>query len=67
VAFTRNGVVAVATRLPIGLATRGGWGETVLSLPEGAWTDAFTGVAAVGEVPLAELLARYPVALLIAD
>jgi (1->4)-alpha-D-glucan 1-alpha-D-glucosylmutase len=67
VAFTRNGVVAVATRLPIGLATRGGWGETVLSLPEGAWTDAFTGVAALGEVPLAELLARYPVALLIAD
>jgi (1->4)-alpha-D-glucan 1-alpha-D-glucosylmutase len=67
VAFTRNGVVAVATRLPIGLATRGGWGDTVLSLPEGAWTDVFTGVAAVGEMPLAELLARYPVALLIAD
>ncbi len=66
VAFARNGVVAVATRLPIGLATRGGWGETVLALPDGSWTDAITGTAASGDVPLAELLARYPVALLIA-
>jgi (1->4)-alpha-D-glucan 1-alpha-D-glucosylmutase len=65
VAFARNGVVAVATRLPIGLAIRGGWGETVLALPEGSWTDAFTGAVASGDVPLAELLARYPVALLI--
>jgi (1->4)-alpha-D-glucan 1-alpha-D-glucosylmutase len=67
VAFARNGVIAVTTRLPIGLATRGGWGETVLPLPEGAWTDAFTGVVASGKVPLAELLSRYPIALLIAD
>jgi (1->4)-alpha-D-glucan 1-alpha-D-glucosylmutase len=65
VAFARNGVVAVATRLPIGLAIRGGWGETVLALPEGSWTDAFTGAVASGDVPLAELLGRYPVALLI--
>jgi (1->4)-alpha-D-glucan 1-alpha-D-glucosylmutase len=65
VAFARNGVVAVATRLPIGLAICGGWGETVLALPEGSWTDAFTGAVASGDVPLAELLARYPVALLI--
>ena len=66
VAFARNGVVAVATRLPIGLATRGGWGETVLALPDGSWTDAITGTAASGDVPLAGLLARYPVALLVA-
>jgi (1->4)-alpha-D-glucan 1-alpha-D-glucosylmutase len=67
VAFARHGVVAVATRLPVGLATRGGWGETALALPEGSWTDAFTGLSTSGEVALTELLARYPVALLIAD
>jgi (1->4)-alpha-D-glucan 1-alpha-D-glucosylmutase len=67
VIFARNGVIAVATRLPVGLASRGGWGETALALPESSWTDAFTGVSVSGHVPLAELLARYPVALLIAD
>ncbi|MDQ2880047.1 MAG: malto-oligosyltrehalose synthase [Actinomycetota bacterium] len=67
VAFARNGVVAVATRLPAGLAGRGGWGETTLPLPDGSWTDAFTGFAVSREAPLADLLARYPVALLLAD
>jgi (1->4)-alpha-D-glucan 1-alpha-D-glucosylmutase len=67
VAFARRGVVAVATRLPVGLAARGGWGETAIALPDGCWTDAFTGFSASGQVPLADLLARYPVALLLAD
>ena len=67
VAFARRGVVAVATRLPVGLATGGGWGATALVLPEGSWTDAFTGLSTSGEVALTELLARFPVALLIAD
>ncbi|HVE97070.1 MAG TPA: malto-oligosyltrehalose synthase [Pseudonocardiaceae bacterium] len=67
VAFARHGVVAVATRLPIGLAALGGWGETALPLPDGSWTDAFTGFSASGRVPLVGLLARYPVALLLAD
>ncbi|MGH3984701.1 MAG: malto-oligosyltrehalose synthase [Pseudonocardiaceae bacterium] len=67
VAFARHGVVAVATRLPVGLAARGGWGETALPLPGGSWTNVFTGVSASGRVPLADLLARYPVALLLAD
>ncbi len=67
VAFARHGVVAVATRLPIGLAALGGWGETALPLPDGSWTDAFTGASVSGSTPLAGLLARYPVALLLAD
>jgi (1->4)-alpha-D-glucan 1-alpha-D-glucosylmutase len=67
IAFARNGVVAVATRLPVGLAARDGWGETTLSLPESGWADAFTGLSASGTVRLADLLARYPVALLLAD
>ncbi|MGH3854771.1 MAG: malto-oligosyltrehalose synthase [Pseudonocardiaceae bacterium] len=67
VAFARDGVVAVATRLPVGLASLGGWGATALPLPEGSWTDAFTGFPASASAPLADLLARYPVALLLAD
>ncbi|MFL6146931.1 MAG: malto-oligosyltrehalose synthase [Pseudonocardiaceae bacterium] len=67
VAFARHGVVAVATRLPVGLADSGGWGETTLPLPAGSWTDVFTGFSASSEVGLASLLAHYPVALLLAD
>ncbi|MBB6379944.1 (1-_4)-alpha-D-glucan 1-alpha-D-glucosylmutase [Pseudonocardia eucalypti] len=68
-AFARDpGLVAVATRLPIGLAARGGWADTVLALPGGAddWTDVITGESVGGSAPrLAELLDRYPVALLV--
>jgi (1->4)-alpha-D-glucan 1-alpha-D-glucosylmutase len=67
VAFARRGVVAVATRLPVGLAARGGWAETTLALPDGSWIDALTGYSVPTGVPLADLLARYPVALLLAD
>ena len=69
VAFARDpGLVAVATRLPVGLAARGGWADTVLALPDGAddWTDVITGESVSGSTPkLADLLARYPVALLV--
>src|SRR4029077_2472955 len=41
-AFDRGGAVTVATRLPVGL-TAWGWGDTVLTLPEGAWADLLTG------------------------
>ncbi|MEP6562328.1 MAG: malto-oligosyltrehalose synthase, partial [Nakamurella sp.] len=64
-AFDRGGVVVVATRLPAGLLAAGGWGDTVIALPDGGWTDVltlrtFTG----GDIAVAELLAGYPVALL---
>lgn len=65
VAFDRGGAIAVATRLPVGLAARGGWGDTVLLLPPGEWRDELTGRRhAGGEAPLSEVLATYPVALL---
>lgn len=67
VAFERRGVVAVATRLPVGLSYRGGWGDTALALPEGRWVDALAGTPAAGTARLADLLARYPVALLLRD
>jgi (1->4)-alpha-D-glucan 1-alpha-D-glucosylmutase len=64
VAFDRGGAVTVATRLPVGLRRRGGWGETRLTLPREA-TDLLTGRRfASGPVRLADLLDRYPVALL---
>lgn len=66
VAVDRGGAVAVATRLPIGLERVGGWGETAVLLPTGAYDDVLTGRRiAGGEVRLAELLDRYPVALLV--
>ncbi|MGQ0479748.1 MAG: malto-oligosyltrehalose synthase [Pseudonocardia sp.] len=70
VAFSRGrgSLVAVATRLPVGLAARGGWGDTVLALPGGAddWTDVVTGESVDGATPrLSDVLTRYPVALLV--
>jgi (1->4)-alpha-D-glucan 1-alpha-D-glucosylmutase len=64
-AFARAGVVTVATRLPVRLAASGGWRDSVLALPPGRWTDVLTGEACGAVVALAELLARYPVALLV--
>ncbi|WP_406080580.1 malto-oligosyltrehalose synthase [Micromonospora sp. NBC_00858] len=65
VAFDRGGAIAVATRLPLGLARAGGWCDTFLSLPVNEVKDLFTGrVYSGGETSLADLLADYPVALL---
>ncbi|OLL71140.1 Malto-oligosyltrehalose synthase [Pseudonocardia sp. Ae168_Ps1] len=70
VAFSRGGgaLVAVATRLPEGLARRGGWGDTTLPLPGGFddWHDMIANKPVDGPAPaLAGLLDRYPVALLV--
>ncbi|HEX6148659.1 malto-oligosyltrehalose synthase [Nocardioides sp.] len=66
-AFDRGGAVSVATRLPLGLAARGGWGGTTLPLSPGRWRDVLSGrvITSAGEVPVAELLAELPVALLV--
>ncbi len=65
IAFDRGGAVALATRLPFGLARRGGWGDTAAMLPAGVWRDELTGrEVAGGHAPLAQVLADYPVALL---
>ncbi|KQV65742.1 maltooligosyl trehalose synthase [Nocardioides sp. Root122] len=63
VAFDRGGAITVATRLPVGLAAAGGWGDTALDLPEGRWHDLLTGLDTDGR--LADLLATHPVALLV--
>ena len=64
VGFDRGGALTLATRLPVGLARAGGWGDTTVELPEGV-TDVLTGTAYAGRTPVADLLATYPVALLL--
>ena len=65
-AYLRSGSVAsVVTRLPLGLARRGGWGEASVELPTATWTDVLTRATYDGgTVRLGELLAALPVALL---
>ncbi|WP_447647422.1 malto-oligosyltrehalose synthase [Microbacterium forte] len=66
VAADRGGVLAVASRLPVGLERRGGWGDTVLLRRELPATDAITGRRfGRGPIRLADLLDTYPVALLV--
>jgi malto-oligosyltrehalose synthase len=69
VAFRRGGqAVTVATRLPVGLRSRGGWQDTVLTLPGAAWADLLTGTVHHGPaVPMTELTGRLPVALLVPE
>jgi (1->4)-alpha-D-glucan 1-alpha-D-glucosylmutase len=64
VAYARgDDIVVVTTRLPVGLARRGGWRDTTVQLPQGDWRDVLTGRDATPEG--AELLAGLPVALLV--
>lgn len=67
VAFCRTGeAVTAVTRLSLRLAQAGGWQGTELTLPEGSWADLLAPERefAGGAVPLAELFAERPVALL---
>lgn len=71
VAFARGDgsgpqVVTVLTRWAQRLSESGGWGEQTLELPEGRWRDLLADEREyTGIVPLAELLARRPLALLV--
>ncbi|HEY3407060.1 MAG TPA: malto-oligosyltrehalose synthase [Propionicimonas sp.] len=71
IAFDRGGAITLATRLPVGLAAEGGWGDTALPLPEGRWRDEVSGrlVATddAGNALLADVLGHYPVALLVRE
>ena len=62
-AFDRGGVIAVVTRLPLGLARSGGWADTRLEMPEGTWRDILTDRPADPDVE--RLLDTLPVALLV--
>src|SRR5207247_9700111 len=67
VAFQRGGVMALATRLPVGLDRRGGWQDTMLRPPCQEFADVLTHRSFSGpSVPIGEILHRYPLALLLA-
>ncbi len=66
VGFDSGDVVSLATRLPLGLGRSGGWGDTTVVLAGRPVTDVigdreYEG----GELALAEVFERYPVALLV--
>jgi (1->4)-alpha-D-glucan 1-alpha-D-glucosylmutase len=64
VAFRRGADILVAvTRWTVRLRETG-WGNTVLPLPDGSWTDRLTGAVASGPTSAAELFADLPVVLL---
>ena len=66
VAFDRGGAITVATRLPVGLSSLGGWGDHPADLPAPApWRDVVSD-RVVGP-DLADVLATYPVALLVRE
>lgn len=63
-AFRRGDDIVVAvTRWTVRL-TEKGWGNTVLTLPEGTWKDTLTGAIADGPTSAAQLFADLPVVLL---
>ena len=67
IAADRGGAVPVVTRLPVRLSTQG-WGDTALRLPTGSWKDLLTGehvVSTADGAPVADVLRRLPVALLV--
>ncbi|MGH9059638.1 MAG: malto-oligosyltrehalose synthase, partial [Acidimicrobiales bacterium] len=66
VGFVRGGAVAtLVTRLPGGLDDKGGWGDTVVDLPAGAWVDHLGGGRFEGSVLVGDVLAGLPVVLLV--
>lgn len=69
IAFDRGGAITVATRLPVGLAGRGGWGNTTLPVSGSGYTNVLTqefiDTSRTGSISLGSLLSRYPVALLV--
>ena len=65
-AFSRGDeAVTVVPRLVVGLQRRGGWGDTSLEIPQGDWVDRLSGQKLTGgRIGVADLLQRFPVALL---
>ena len=59
-------VLTLATRLAVGLERLRGWEGHTIALPEGEWLDALSDRPVTGGVqPIAPLLERLPVALLV--
>jgi (1->4)-alpha-D-glucan 1-alpha-D-glucosylmutase len=66
IGFDRGGAITLATRLPVGLAAAGGWRDSTVELP-GECVDVLTGRRWSVAVAANDLLAAYPVALLVLE
>ncbi len=64
VTFARGDDVVVAVSRWTLQLDESGWGDTVLRLPAGRWTDVLTGAQVNDEVTAADLFGELPVALL---
>ena len=67
VGFVRGGRVVTVTPTRALAVERTGWGAEAVHLPSGSWRDLMTGAMRSGTVPLGELLAGFPVAVLVQD
>jgi (1->4)-alpha-D-glucan 1-alpha-D-glucosylmutase len=66
VAFVRGGTVVTVAPVRAVSVARTGWGEDAVGLPDGRWRDVLTGAEIDGgRVRLADLLAGFPVAVLV--
>jgi (1->4)-alpha-D-glucan 1-alpha-D-glucosylmutase len=63
IGFDRGGAITLATRFPVRLAALGGWRDTSVEM-SAPHVDVLTGRRWQGTVPVADLLASYPVGLL---
>jgi (1->4)-alpha-D-glucan 1-alpha-D-glucosylmutase len=66
IGFDRGGVITLATRLPVGLATAGGWRDSTVKITA-PHVDVLTDRRWTGTVAIEDLLASFPVALLLED
>jgi (1->4)-alpha-D-glucan 1-alpha-D-glucosylmutase len=66
IGFDRGGAIALATRLPVGLAAAGGWRRTTVKMST-PHVDMLTGRRWDETVAIGDVLASYPVALLARD
>jgi (1->4)-alpha-D-glucan 1-alpha-D-glucosylmutase len=68
-AFDRGGAITVVTRLPVGLAQKGGWDDTTLEIPAGTWRNVLDGSepGLPQRIRVADLMAGLPVALLVKE
>ncbi|MCW2615432.1 MAG: malto-oligosyltrehalose synthase [Frankiales bacterium] len=68
VAYVRGGELVTVAPTRALTVERTGWGDDAVELPEGRWTDVLGGAShAGGPVRLADLLAGFPVAVLLRD
>ena len=63
-----NGETASRRSVPrLTLSTGGDWGDTTITLPDGAWKNQFTGELIEGTCAMQHFFDKFPVALLVRE